>query len=495
MKNVIPLLLFGLWTSFSAHAQCPGAPLTLTTQAQVNNFPTNYPGCTEMEVSLTINGSNITNLNGLSQLESLVRSLFIFNNPSLTSLAGLSNLSNIGAELTVDNCDVLTNLNGLENVPFIGGTLTITGNATLSNMNALLGIQYINGSLLVSQNPALTTLAGLDNAAFTGRFLQISNNNALTSISSLDNMAEVGNNANTNGRFLSIGSNPNLTTIDGLHNLVSVGTDFEIVNNGNLVSLDAFNSLETIGGEFAITGNPDLTSITEFGAITSIGGSLTISNNNLLGDCATQGICDYLEGPGVAIIGSNDPGCNSVAEVEAECLLLPVKLTSLRARARYDGVYIDWQTASEQNNSHFLVEHSIDGQSFVPVGEVPGHGTTATANTYQFLHKRPAEGHNYYRLKQVDFDGKFEYSRIVSAMLRSETEIALSPNPTDGPVFLRGSIEEDCFIRVTDGTGRVVWSQPLPENRMIDLANQPDGIYVVEITAGDVRTTRRIVKE
>lgn len=495
MKNVIPFLLFSLWAVASSHAQCPGAPLTLSTQTQVNNFPTNYPGCTEMNVSLTISGSNITNLNGLSQLESVTKSIFMFNNPALTSLAGLSNLSNIGAELTIDNCDALTNLNGLENVPFIGGTLTITGNATLNNMSALLGIQYINGSLLVSQNPALTTLAGLDNAAFTGRFLQISNNNALTSISSLDNMTEVGNNVNTNGRFLSIGSNPNLTTIDGLHNLVSVGTDFEIVNNGNLVTLDAFNSLQTIGGEFAITGNPDLTSVLEFGAITSIGGGLTISNNNLLSDCAAQGICDFLDGPGLAIIGSNDPGCNSVAEVEAECLLLPVKLTTLRARARYDGVLVEWQTASEQNNSHFQVEHSADGKSFVTVGELPGNGTTAVARQYQFLHERPVEGLNYYRLKQVDFDGKFEYSPIVSAMLRSESEIALAPNPTDGPLFVRGSIEEDCFIRITDGMGRVVWSQPLPETRMIDLANQPDGVYVVEITAGKVRTTRRIVKE
>lgn len=495
MKNLVPLLLFSLWAALSAHAQCPGAPLTLTTQTQVNNFPTNYPGCTEMEVSLTINGSNITNLNGLSQLESLTRSLFIFNCPALTSLTGLSNLSNIGAELTVDNCDALTNFNGLESVPFIGGTLTITGNATLNNMSALLGIQYINGSLLVSQNPALTTLAGLDNAAFTGRFLQITNNNALTSISSLDNMMEVGNNVNTNGRFLSIGSNPNLTTLDGLHNLVSVGTDFEIVNNGNLVSLDAFNNLETIGGEFAITGNTDLTSVLDFASITSIGGSLTISNNNLLSDCAAQGICNYLDGPGIAIIGSNDPGCNSVAEVEAECLLLPVKLSALRARARYDGVLVEWQTASEQNNSHFLVEHSTDGQNFVPVGEIPGHGTTAATNKYQFLHTRAAEGPNYYRLKQVDFDGKFEYSQIVSAMLRSEVEIALSPNPTDGPLFVRGSIEEDCFIRITDGTGRVVFSQPLPESRMIDLGNQADGVYVVEITAGNTRVSRRIVKE
>lgn len=493
MKSQLPVFLFALWTAAVVNAQtCPGTPITLSTQAQVNNFPTNYPGCTEVTVSVTITGNNITNLNGLSQIESLTRSLFVNNCGALNDLSGLTNLANIGAELTFDNCDALTDLSGLENVPFIGGTLTITGNALLNSLEALSGLQYINGSLLISQNPALTDLSGLDNVAFTGRFLQISNNNALTALNSLTSITEVGNNVNTNGRFLSIGSNPNLTTLNGLNNLVSVGTDFEIANNANLATLNAFSSLSTIGGEFAITGNNDLTSIQEIGSITSIGTGLTISNNNVLSDCATVGICNYLDGPGAASITANDPGCNSVAEVEAACLLLPVKLTLFRANYRNEGVVLDWQTASEQDNAYFQVEHSTNGKNFQAIGELPGKGTTNTANKYNYLHNKPAKGINYYRLKQVDYDGKIEYSKIVSAVVRQEDAISIFPNPTDGPLFVKGHADES-NARVTDFTGRVIWENALPENGMIDLGGQPNGIYFVEIVSDGQRSVFRVL--
>jgi len=443
-------------------------------------------------VSITITGNNITNLNGLSQLESLTRSLFVTNCGSLNDLSGLSNLANIGAELTFDNCDALVDLSGLENVPFIGGTLTITGNAQLNSLNALSGLAYINGSLLISQNPALPDLTGLENVAFTGRFLQISNNNALTTLNSLTNITEVGNNANTNGRFLSIGSNPNLTTLNGLNNLVSIGTDFEIANNANLATLNAFASLADIGGEFAITGNNDLTSIEEMVSISSIGSGLTISNNGVLSECATPGICNYLEGPGAAVISNNDPGCNSVAQVEAACLLLPVKLVFLRANRQNEGVELDWQTASEEDNAFFQVEHSTNGREFYVIGELPGKGTTTTANEYHFQHSKPANGINYYRLKQVDYDGKFEYSRIVSVIVRQEEPITIFPNPTDGPLFVKG-FAEGSMARVTDTSGRLVWENSLPENGMIDLGGNPKGFYFVEITSANQSYLKRVL--
>lgn len=494
MKSHFFLLLFILWTSLSLDAQtCPGAPVTLNTQAQVNNFAANYPGCTEVTVSITITGNNINNLDGLSQIESLTRSLFVNNCGSLNDLSGLSNLTNIGAELTFDNCDALTDLSGLENVPFIGGTLTITGNAQLNSLNALSGLAYINGSLLISQNPVLPDLTGLENVAFTGRFLQINNNNALTTLNSLTNITEVGNNVNTNGRFLSIGSNPNLTTLNGLNNLVSIGTDFEIANNANLTTLNAFSSLATIGGAFSITGNNDLTSIAEMVSINSIGSAgLTITNNNVLSECATPGICNYLEGSGTAIITNNDPGCNSVAQVEAACLLLPVKLTFLRANHQDEGVVLDWETASEQDNAYFQVEHSTHGNNFQAIGELPGKGTVHTANKYHFVHGNPSNGVNYYRLKQVDYDGKFEYSKIVSVVIRQEEPVSIFPNPTDGPLFVKGFTEES-VARVTDTAGKVVWENALPGNGMIDLGGQPKGFYFVEITTGNQRFLTRVM--
>jgi len=484
-----------LWAANTANAQCPGTPVNLTSQAQVDNFIIMYPDCEEIPVTITVEGNNITNLDGLSAITFMERSLFIRNCPALVDLTGLSNLAHIGAELTFDNCDALTNFDGLENVPFIGGTLTITSNALLNDMSALSSLEYINGSLLISQNPALTDLTGLDNVAFTGRFLQITNNNNLTSLNSLSSLTEVGNNAATIGRYLAIESNPNLTTLNGLNSLESVGTDFEINGNGNLTSLNAFSSLVSVGGEFAITGNPDLPSILEFGALESVGGVLTISNNNVLTDCAAQGICDFLDGSGTAVISNNDPGCNNVSQVEAECALLPVQLVAFAGKRVPSGVLLHWQTATELNNAYFQVEHSLNGRAFKPVGRVEGKGTAQSANAYQFEHRKPASGTNYYRLRQVDFDAKFEYSNIVTVEIESE-DVSIYPNPTKGYVNIKKGKNLEGVVRVTDLFGRLIAEQKLTQdNSEFDLFGQPNGIYLIEIQTGNQKAVKKIVKK
>lgn len=496
MKTWFSLSLFILSTASLATAQtCPGAPLTLSTQSQVNNFPNNYPGCTEVGVSVTISGSNITNLNGLSQLHSITKSLFILNCPALTSLAGLSNLTNISVELTIDNCDALTTLNGLQNLPFIGGSLTITGNALLNNISALSGIDHINGVLQITQNPALTNLTGLENVTFTGRYLQINGNNGLTSIGSLGNLTQVGNNVNTTGRYLVITSNPSLTTINGLNSLQSVGTYFDVSNNASLTTLNAFSNLETIGGDLSITGNAHLTSVLDFDNLSSVGGTLTISNNNLLSDCAAQGICNYLDGPGPAVITNNDPGCNSVTEVENECLLLPVQMTYFEGTAAENGsVQLSWQTASETDSRYFEVEHSLNATQFHSLGNVKAHGTCTTVSNYQFTHMRPAYGTNYYRLKQEDTDGKFGYSNIISVELNQPSQVGLFPNPTSGEVFVKKGNATDCSVKILDMEGNVVMEKDLFSNNLIDLRGQPNGIYFIEILTGSGITVNRIIK-
>ena len=496
MKSFFICALCILCSAISVFAQCPGSPITLSTQTQINNFPSNYPGCSVVTVSITIQGNTITNLNGLSSITSITKSLFILNNPALTSLSGLSNLSNIGVELTLDNNDALTNLTGLENLPFIGGTLTITGNAILANLNALSNVDHINGSLLVSYNPLLTNLNGLGNVAFTGRFLQINNNTNLASLNSLNSLTQVGNNPATSGRYLAISSNPNLTTLNGLHNLQSVGTDFEITNNGNLATLDAFENLSTIGGLFAITGNGHLTSVADFASLTSIANGLTIANNNILTDCASQGICDYLAGPGSANISNNDPGCNSVAQVETACLLLPVKLVYFEGKAENEGVALRWKTASEKNNARFEVEYSAhDTRHFQEIGSVAGHGTTSSENEYELFHLHPEPGTNYYRLKQVDFDGKYEYSNIIEVSVGGENAtVDIFPNPTTGAVLIKGTAQEGTAT-VSDMAGKLILTQNLAERNLIDLTEQPNGMYLIEVQTENQKTVRRIIKE
>jgi hypothetical protein len=114
------------------------------TQGQIDNFQTNYPGCTEIEGSVTIYdyySGNITNLAGLSVLTSIGSYLEIGGNSSLTTLTGLDNLTSVGGSLYICCNDSLTSLMGLENLTSIMGDLNILENEALTSLTGLDNIQ------------------------------------------------------------------------------------------------------------------------------------------------------------------------------------------------------------------------------------------------------------------------------------------------------------------------------------------------------------------
>ena len=114
-------------------------------------------------------------------------------------------------------------------------------------------------------------------------------------------------------------------------------------------------------------------------------------------------------------------------------LTLPVELTMFTAQANYaNQITLNWRTDSESNNSHFIVEHSNNGIDFLEIGEVRGAGTTSITQLYNFLHEQP-QAQNYYRLRQVDFDGQVKYTKIVGVALDgSDRPIGeFYPNPSE----------------------------------------------------------------
>lgn len=110
---------------------------------------------------------------------------------------------------------------------------------------------------------------------------------------------------------------------------------------------------------------------------------------------------------------------------------LPVELTTFTARVTNDGVLLSWQTASELNNAGFEIQRQSNTGAWNTLGFVKGRGTTTEAQSYSFLDKS-ASGRVFYRLKQVDFDGRFEYSSIIEANAGLPKTFELSqnyPNP------------------------------------------------------------------
>ncbi len=149
---------------------------------------------------------------------------------------------------------------------------------------------------------------------------------------------------------------------------------------------------------------------------------------------------------------------------ESGCSTLPVELTSFEGLADGDDVVLDWETASELNNAGFDVEFSADGGStFAKVGYVAGAGTSNEATTYRFRHTPQGFAGQtvQYRLKQLDFDGTFEYSNAVSVSLLGGNAMKLHPaypNPFNPETTLSFTLPTESQVTLTihDATGRVV---------------------------------------
>jgi len=111
--------------------------------------------------------------------------------------------------------------------------------------------------------------------------------------------------------------------------------------------------------------------------------------------------------------------------------LLPVELLKFTATRINDDILLEWATATEINNDYFLIERSSDGAQFFPLDFVDGAGNSSSTIEYEYMDFQAHRGFNYYRLKQIDFDGSFEYSQVVTINLsNAEAKIFLFPNPT-----------------------------------------------------------------
>ena len=188
---------------------------------------------------------------------------------------------------------------------------------------------------------------------------------------------------------------------------------------------------------------------------------------------------------------------------------LPVELTYFRAEADDNRVTLNWQTASETNNSHFLVQRRTDKGDFENVGRKEGFGTSYEAHTYRFQDRVSAQGTVYYRLKQVDFDGSFEYSDI-KAVKGNNTQKALAlsitgiyPNPFIGQLRMQVSSADDQAItlQLRSISGNLHQQKRLSgartENEVTwsGLANLPSGTYILTAQTNNNRVVKRIVKQ
>ena len=184
---------------------------------------------------------------------------------------------------------------------------------------------------------------------------------------------------------------------------------------------------------------------------------------------------------------------------------LPVELTSFTATAANGKVNLVWTTATEINNSGFEIERSLDGESYYAVGFVKGNGTTTEPKSYSFTDNIEVNGTEqiFYRLKQVDYNGTFEYSDAVSVVLDIPTEFALGqnyPNPFNPSTKIKYSVPQNGLVSIViyDLTGQVVANVvnevKEPGNYEIDFnaTGLSSGVYFYKMTANNFSQVKKM---
>lgn len=175
-------------------------------------------------------------------------------------------------------------------------------------------------------------------------------------------------------------------------------------------------------------------------------------------------------------------------------LVLPVELTQFQVAEKPNSTELHWRTASETNNDGFEVQRSSDGKQWSFLDFVSGHGTSIESFSYVYRDQQPLLGLSYYRLKQIDFDGAFEYSDMVSSKREyTEASFSIAPNPNIGKFTLLLQNQEalPTNILLIDKWGRVVWKLPedSPHSETIfyigSERNLPSGIYTLYLTIGN----------
>ncbi|HTI10260.1 MAG TPA: T9SS type A sorting domain-containing protein [Puia sp.] len=182
-------------------------------------------------------------------------------------------------------------------------------------------------------------------------------------------------------------------------------------------------------------------------------------------------------------------------------LPLPVVLERFTGASQAAGVLLTWKVGVESGLSRYEVESSTDGTGYSNIGSVAATGKGA----YQFFQANPAAGNNFYRLKMVDFDGKFNYSGvvIVNSKVGTGNVIKVLSNPFASSCTIRILAEEagPVSVRLTDISGKTLWQEnkvlsgganTFPLSRTNQLAK---GIYLLTIAGRQVQETMKLVKE
>jgi len=233
-----------------------------------------------------------------------------------------------------------------------------------------------------------------------------------------------------------------------------------------------------------------------------------VGNNQLIFfesfDTYTAGQLLACQAPTVWTTWSNAPCGPEDAEVSADFNYIPVELTSFIANVTPAAVELNWTTATELNNYGFEVERRTKDGDFYTIGFVKGNGTTTEVNRYAYIDNNVDAGIYYYRLKQIDYSGAYEYSPEIEVDFNPVYQFSLEqnyPNPFNPATKIKFSIVENSQVKlaVYNLLGEVVRTlinQPMSVGNYevdFDASGLPSGMYIYKLEAGSNTIAKKMM--
>ena len=405
-----------------------------------------------------------------------------FRNKTIYSTASMTDKSALKARVTMNRCWFeQTNLNG--NVISLE-----TNEPTIKNEMTFGGIDF--NDCIVNYKADKNFISFVDNS-LTGK-----------GIRDINGSVTVNNPISAKYDWGSVAQNVNLAVTHNKTTAPSVNftqpTVLQKIMKGNTLSVNALASDSDVGTSngagiskviFEVQYNNTKVFTTE---VTTAPYSLQIPTDGWeTGIYMVKAIAvsSYLNTKNITVIP---------VEIENTVTVLPITLINFSGTQSNNGNQLNWKTASEKNNSHFDLERSEDGKRFEKIITIKANGNTNAQQSYSYLDKASPFEITYYRLKQVDIDGKFNYSNTIAVQSDYEEKFSLYPNPFKDEIniVVSDDFKNDTKVYLYDMFGRIQ-NIPFTINKTyinLKTNNLPIGNYVLKVVNGEAIFNKVIIK-
>jgi hypothetical protein len=184
-------------------------------------------------------------------------------------------------------------------------------------------------------------------------------------------------------------------------------------------------------------------------------------------------------------------------EVQGSFRILPVQWLYFRGKAIENRIRLEWGTAQEKDNEKFVIQRSKNGKSWTDISETEGEGNSEKPVYYLGWDASPMVGPNYYRLKQMDFNGKEDYTSVIRVDFIPDWEIHLYPNPVSDELFIQTKDVDKLEVVLVDSQGAKIPLQAkmlTGDKLLFDMKDISAGLYLVYVFNEEKTLVKKLIK-